>query len=46
MEMHVVPVDVVVATICAAGGAVAVVDDIPFVPGWEAKVYYATRLGT
>jgi SAM-dependent methyltransferase len=46
MEMFAVPVDRVVATICGAGGAVAAVDDLPFVPGYEAKVYYATRLGT
>jgi hypothetical protein len=46
MEMFAVPVDDVMSTITAAGGAVAAVDDLPFVPGDAANMYYATRLRT
>jgi SAM-dependent methyltransferase len=45
MEMHAVPVDEVVATICGAGGTVVAADDIPFPAGYEARMYYAMRLG-
>jgi hypothetical protein len=44
MEMYAVPVDEVMRTVSEAGGVVVAVDDIPFVPGYEAKMYYATRL--
>jgi SAM-dependent methyltransferase len=45
MEMYAVPVEEVVMTISAAGGAVVAADDIPFPAGYQAKMYYATRLG-
>jgi hypothetical protein len=44
MEMYAVPVDEVVTTICRAGGAVVAADDIAFPAGYEAKMYYATRV--
>ena len=43
MEMYAVPVEEVVRTISAAGGVVTAVDDLPFVPDYEAKMYYARR---